>query len=88
MPLLRALKPQGAFYLFIDVRDTFGKQVDGQKISSSLDFAALLLQYGHVALVSCEDFGVEGFVRISYAASQETLVKGMDRLEKFLRGLN
>lgn len=87
IPMLHALKPQGAFYLYVDVRDTFGREIDGKTITSSLDFAGLLLQYGHVALVGCEDFGVRGFIRISYATSMEKIAAGMDRLEAFMQQL-
>ncbi len=85
---LKAVKPQGAFYLFIDISDIIGKDYHGKKIESAADFAEALLQDKAVALVSSEDFGIDNHVRISFATSMENLKKGADRIEEFVSELS
>lgn len=87
IPLLSALKPEGAFYLFVDVSATYGKSCDGQKIASAADFAALLLEKKYVAVVPCADFGMPDYIRLSYATSLELIREGMDRIEAFVKAL-
>lgn len=79
------LKPQGAFYIMMNISKLIGTQLYGQTITGSDDFAALLLQKGLVAVVPGSGFGADGFVRWSYATSMENIKAGMDRLEAFLR---
>lgn len=87
IPLISALKPEGAFYLFVDVSKLYGKSYRGTIISSAADFASLLLEQKLVAIVPCKDFGMEDYVRLSYAISIETIKKGMDRIEEFVHEL-
>ena len=85
---ISALKPEGAFYLFIDVSTLFGKKYNGVEISNAADFAQQLLEKKMVALVPCADFGMPDYIRISYACSMENIKKGMDRIEEFVKELN
>ena len=87
IPYIHALKPEGAFYLFVDVSDTYGKKVEGKQIQSAADFAKLLLEKEYVAVVPCADFGMTDYIRLSYAASMELIKKGMDRIENFVKQL-
>ena len=87
IPLISAWKPEGAFYLFVDISKTIGKKYRGASIGSAADFARLLLDYKLVALIPCEDFGMGDHIRISYACSMEDIKKGMDRLEEFVNEL-
>lgn len=87
IPGISALKPDGAFYLFVNVSELCGKKYDGSEIKSAADFAALLLEKKMVALVPCADFGMPNHVRLSYAISMETIKKGMDRIEEFVKEL-
>lgn len=87
IPLLSALKPEGAFYLFVDVSGTFGKSYEGQKIDSAAEFAAILLEKKYVAVVPCADFGMPDYIRLSYATSMELIEKGMDRIEAMVKEL-
>ena len=87
MPYVSALKPEGAFYLFMDVSGTYGKKFDGEEITSAADFGRLLLEKKLVALVPCADFGMPDYVRLSYATGMQTIQKGMDRIEAFLNEL-
>lgn len=84
---IQALKPEGAFYLFVDVSETYGKKAGEKKIESAADFAAALLEQKYVAVVPCADFGMVDYIRLSYATSMELIKKGMDRIEEFVKGL-
>ncbi len=75
---LRYPQPQGAFYVFPDIRK-FGLSSDA--------FCQRLIQQGKLAAVPGSCFGVEGFLRLSYCYREQELEKGMDRLEDFLATL-
>lgn len=87
IPLLSALKPEGAFYLFVDVSGTYGKSYEGQEIKTAADFASILLDQKYVAVVPCADFGMPDYIRLSYATSMELIKKGMDRIEAMVKEL-
>jgi len=74
--------PEGAFYAFPKVSNLYNS-----RIKSSDDFSGQLLEEGRVAVVPGSAFGDDRYVRISYAASMEKIVDGMDRIEKFCKGL-
>ena len=79
-------KPEGAFYLMMNIEKLIGKTLGGIVIKNSDDFSLAFLERGLVAVVSCSGFGCENFVRFTYAASMETIKEGMDRLERFIKG--
>ena len=81
------IKPEGAFYVMMNLEQIIGKQIDGQTIHNGDDFAKLLLEKSLVAVVPGSGFGAPNFVRLSYAISTENIVTGMDRLEAFLNRL-
>lgn len=87
IPYITALKPEGAFYLFIDISGTIGKKYQGSEITSAADFAALLLENKLTAVVPCADFDAPNYIRLSYATSMENIKKGMDRIEEFVKEL-
>jgi aminotransferase len=74
---LEIVKPNGAFYFFIKLPEGY---------ASSLDFCLKLVQQKKVAVVPGDAFSPlgEGYFRISYAYSMETLEKALDRIEAFL----
>ncbi|MBE7048563.1 MAG: pyridoxal phosphate-dependent aminotransferase [Ruminococcaceae bacterium] len=78
-------KPQGAFYVLMNISGLKGSELAGKKIETSDDFAEVLLQEAKVAVVPCSGFGADDFVRWSYAVSMDTIREGIDRLEKFLK---
>ena len=88
MPGIIANKPGGAFYVFPDCSSFFGKSFNGKMINSSEDLCMYLLEEGLVAVVSGEAFGAPECFRISYAASEETLTKAMNRIKEALAKLN
>lgn len=78
------IKPEGAFYIMMNIKKLFGKTICGKVINNSDEFAEALLENAKVALVPGSGFGAEGYVRWSYATSMENIKKGLDRLEEFL----
>ena len=87
MPYVSALKPEGAFYLFIDFTGTYGKEYKGQVLESAAQIGAILLDEKLIAVVPCADFGMPDYIRFSYATSIEKITAGMDRLGEFLAEL-
>jgi aspartate aminotransferase len=88
VPGIKCNTPQGAFYIFPDVSYYFGKKIDGKIINNSDDFCMYLLNNAHVALVSGAAFGTPNCVRISYAASEENLIKAGERIKLALSKLS
>lgn len=86
MPGVKCNRPGGAFYVFPDISSFFGKSADGKTIQSAEDLCMYLLDKG-VALVSGEAFGDPNCMRISYAASEETLTEAMKRVAAALAEL-
>lgn len=82
-PRLRVLKPEGAFYLFIDVSDCLSP--DG--LRTTADMAQALLDEARVAITPGEAFDAPGFLRLSYATSLAELRRGTDRILQFVRAL-
>lgn len=87
MPLIDAITPQGAFYVFVDCSKVLEKEYKGSKIASGDKLAEILISDYNIAVVPCGDFGFDDHIRLSYAISQEQIQKGMDRLEAFLKEL-
>ena len=81
------IKPEGAFYVMMNIEKLIGKTIHGEQINSSDDFSTLFLKHGLVATVPCSGFGAPNFVRWSYATSMDCIEKGLDRLEAFLAEL-
>ncbi|MGL5380874.1 pyridoxal phosphate-dependent aminotransferase [Clostridium sp.] len=81
---LSIIEPKGAFYVMIDVSRYYGKTINEKKISNSLEFAAELLEEENVAVIPGIAFGVDNYIRLSYATSMELIEKGLDRIETFL----
>ena len=79
------IKPQGAFYVMMNMKSFIGKSMYGKTIGSAEDFAHLFLEKGLVATVPCTAFAAPGFVRWSYATSLAEIDKGLDRLEQFIQ---
>ncbi len=70
--------PQGAFYMFCDISKTG---------LDSMSFAERLLEEEYVSVIPANCFGIDDFIRISFAASMEELQKGVDRIEKWVEKL-
>ena len=87
MPGVKANTPEGAFYIFPDISAFFGKKYKDYNITNAQDLCLYLLAEALVALVSGEAFGAPECIRISYAASEETLTKAMERVKEALAKL-
>ena len=74
--------PQGAFYVYSDVRGLLGKSWAGKQINTSLELCDLILEEVEVALVPGEAFVPSGYVRMSYALGDEPILEGIQRLQK------
>lgn len=79
------IRPEGAFYVMMNMEKLVGKTLHGELIRNSDDFSAAFLKHGLVATVPCSGFGAPNYVRWSYATSMENIKKGLDRLEEFLK---
>lgn len=84
IPGVSCIVPNGAFYVMMNIEQLIGKTLGGKLIENDDDFAVALLEKALVAVVPCSGFGMNNFVRWSYAASMENIEKGLDRLEKFV----
>lgn len=73
---LSVYKPQGAFYLFVNI-----KAVE----SDSMKFCQKLLEQEKVAVVPGVGFGMDGYFRLSYATSLENIIAGIERIERFVK---
>lgn len=78
---ISCVEPQGAFYVFPDVTELLG-----ERWSTSIDLATHILEEGAVALVPGESFGAPGFLRLSYATSDENIESGIERIAAIVRG--
>ena len=87
MPHVSCVEPKGAFYVFIDVEEATAMKYKGEVVGSSAKLADIMINDFNVALIPCEDFGIENHVRLSYAISLENIEKGLDRFEAFLNTL-
>ncbi len=84
IPGLKINSPEGAFYVFPDVSEYFGKTLKGTKINNADDFAMYLLSEANVATVTGEAFGNPNCIRFSYATSEELLTEAMRRIKEAL----
>jgi len=79
------IKPEGAFYVMMNINALVGKTLYGVEIKNDDVFAELFLKKSFVAIVPCSGFGMPNYLRWSYATSMENIKKGLDRLEEFLK---
>lgn len=87
IPGLKTSKPDGAFYVFPDCSAYFGKKDGDTVMKNADDLCFYLLSKGHVGVVSGDAFGAPECFRLSYAASEEQLVKALTRIKDALAKL-
>jgi aspartate aminotransferase len=85
VPGIDCAAPGGAFYAFPNVTGLLGPQLAGRTAASSLELAALLLEEIKIAVVPGEAFGAPGYLRFSFALSDEELEEGLSRLQQLVR---
>ena len=87
IPGIKVNEPQGAFYLFPEVSSYFGKKYGDKVINNAADLAMYLLEEGHVATVDGEAFCLPGYIRLSYATSDDNIREAMLRIKNALAKL-
>jgi aspartate/methionine/tyrosine aminotransferase len=77
---VECVAPEGAFYAFPSVKGLLGREIRGQRPTTSAELAALCIAEAKVAVVPGEAFGAPGYFRMSYALGDEDLAEGVRRL--------
>jgi len=85
---VRCRTPEGAFYVFPDVRGLLQRQYKGAPLGSSTRISEVLLDDFRVAVMPGAPFGAEGYLRLSFATSREVIQKGLGRLRDFVAALS
>ena len=86
IPGVKCRMPEGAFYAFADCRSLYGIDYNGKAIASDEDVAFFLLEKAHVAAVPGGAFGAPGYVRFSYATSEERIQNGIAAIKRAIDG--
>lgn len=81
------IMPKGAFYIMVNIGEYFGRSILGNVINSSLEFSKSLLEEEQVAVIPGIAFGLDQYIRLSYATSRETIEVGLNRIENYLKKL-
>ena len=87
IPGFKLYLPDGAFYMFVDVSALIGKSHGAEKINTALDLSMYLLNTAYVSSVPGEAFGLNGYVRFSFAASTDVLTEACNRVKAAVRNL-
>jgi len=87
IPYLKTIKPQGAFYVWVNIKELKGKKFNGQVITDSLKLSEILLEEAKVAVVPGFAFGDDDYIRLSYATSLEDIKEGIENIKNFVTKL-
>lgn len=82
VPGFKVNQPMGAFYVFPDVSELFGKSYNGHTLNNADDVALFLLEHAQVATVSGAAFGTPECIRLSYAAADDVLREAIARIDR------
>ena len=88
IPGIECPTPQGAFYVYPSVKGVLGKTIRGKVANTSAELATIILDEVEVAAVPGEAFGPSGYLRFSYATSDEDIVEGIGRIKTLLTEKN
>ena len=88
IPGIECPMPEGAFYAYPSVKGVLGTQIRGQRPATSSELAGLILDEAEVAVVPGEAFGTPGYLRLSYATSDENITEGLTRMAALLGEAN
>ena len=88
IPSLKALPPEGAFYVWVDVSALWGRKYKEHKLSSALDIAEGLLKEHHLITVPGNHFGNKDFLRLSFVVDEKKLNVASERLRTFVQNLS
>ncbi len=81
---LEVYRPDGAFYLWINIQKLLGRKYKGEVVQTSAQFGKIYLEDFFVATVPGEEFGEPGYMRLSFATETEKFIEAMDRMQKFI----
>jgi len=84
---LSCIKPEGAFYVMMNISNILNKSIDGKIIKDSFDFSDFLLEKEKIAVIPGIAFGTDNFVRLSYATSMENIKNGLNRIQRFVENI-
>ncbi len=84
---LSIIESKGAFYIMVCIDKYYNKSINNEKINSSLDFSKSILEEEKVAVIPGIAFGLDDYIRLSYATSMEIIEEGLNRLERYLKRL-
>ncbi|MFA5623634.1 MAG: pyridoxal phosphate-dependent aminotransferase [Bradymonadales bacterium] len=87
IPHITCTKPRGSFYLLVNFNDYLQKTYEGKKINDDVDLAEFLIEHAKVATVPGSAFGAPGYLRLSFAMSEENIEKGIKRIAESLKAL-
>ena len=85
---LSIVKPKGAFYIMINIENCLGKEINGKILNDSMEFCASLLENEKLAVIPGKAFGLNNYIRVSYATSMEAIKEGLNKIESFIKKLN
>jgi aspartate aminotransferase len=87
IPYLKTIKPQGAFYVWVNIKELKGKKFNSQVITDSLKLSEILLEEAKVAVIPGYAFGYDEYIRLSYATSLEDIKEGIENIKNFVTKL-
>lgn len=82
--VFKTLRPDGAFYLWADIRNALGKKYKESIVSTSAEFCRILLEDFFVSTVPGEEFGHDGYMRLSFAIETPRMNEAFDRMKQFI----
>jgi aspartate aminotransferase len=84
IPHLKTIKPQGAFYVWVNIKELKGKKFNGQVVTDSLKLSEILLEEAKVAVIPGCAFGDDDYIRLSYATSLGDIKEGIENIKNFV----
>jgi aspartate aminotransferase len=84
---LSCINPKGAFYVMVNISNLQNRKLKDEVIKDSFVLSQMLLEKQLVAVIPGEAFGVDNYIRLSYATSLENIEKGLARIEEFVKSL-
>lgn len=84
LPQLKVYKPDGAFYLWVNVSSLLGLTYEGTKVLTSAEFCKILLEKFFVSTVPGEEFGHPGYMRLSFAIETPRMNEAFDRMKQLI----
>ncbi len=84
---ISTIVPNGAFYVMVNIANVLGKTAEGVTIKNSMDFSEILLEKHLVAVIPGVAFGLDNYIRLSYATSEDNIIEGICRIKNFINSI-